>query len=98
MCREETDRIIDLGACIDDTLRMVREARQVHAILCAPQLLCVLAFLAVVDLERVVVAGNDGKFARVVEVERRDGGAGVGGLEPLVCNLVRARVWGIEGY
>jgi len=39
-----------------------------HAILLALQLLGVLAFFAVVDLERVVVACYDGELARVVKV------------------------------
>jgi hypothetical protein len=43
----------------------------------------VLSFLAVVDLERVVVAGYDGEFARVVEVEGSDAGAGAGSFEAL---------------
>jgi hypothetical protein len=51
---------------------MVREARKVDTILLTLQLLRVLALLAVVDLERVVVACYDGEFARVVEVERGD--------------------------
>ena len=39
---------------------MVAEAREVDAILLALKLLCVLAFLAVVDLEGVVVARYNG--------------------------------------
>lgn len=43
-----------------------------YAILLALEFLCVLSFLAIVDLESVVVACYNGKLARVVEVERRD--------------------------
>jgi hypothetical protein len=44
-----------------------------YAILLTLKLLCVLSFLAVVDLESVVVACYNGKLARVIEVERGDG-------------------------
>lgn len=49
---------------------MVTEAREMHAIFMRLQFFCVLAFFAIVDLKCVVVAGYDGQFARVVEVER----------------------------
>jgi hypothetical protein len=39
---------------------MVTEARQMHAVLLALELLGVLAFFAIVDLERVVVACDNG--------------------------------------
>jgi len=45
-----------------------------HAILLTLEFFGVLAFLAVVDLERVVVACYDCKLARVVEIEGRDRG------------------------
>jgi len=57
---QEADGIVDLCARVDDALGMVAEARKVDAILLALKLLCVLAFLAVVDLERVVVARYNG--------------------------------------
>jgi hypothetical protein len=72
VCGEVSDRVVDLCTRVDDALRMVREAREMYAILLTLQLLCVLAFLAVVDLEGVVVACYDGKLARVVEVEGGD--------------------------
>jgi uncharacterized protein involved in cysteine biosynthesis len=43
-----------------------------YAILLTLKLLRVLSFLAIVDLEGVVVARYNGKLASVVEVERRD--------------------------
>ncbi len=42
-----------------------------------------LAFFAVVDLERVIVAGYNGKLAGVVKVKRCDRGAWRGRLEAL---------------
>ena len=62
-------RTVDFGAGVDDALRVVREASKMHAVLLTLQLLCVLPFLAIVDLERVVVACYDGELARVIEVE-----------------------------
>lgn len=59
-----------LCAGIDDALRMVREAGEVHAILLALELFGVLPLFAVVDLECVVVAGYNGQLASVVKVER----------------------------
>jgi hypothetical protein len=41
---------INLGAGIDDALRVVGEAGQVHAIFLALELFCMLALFAVVDL------------------------------------------------
>jgi hypothetical protein len=75
VCGEEAQGVIDFGAGVDDALGMVGEARQVDAILLRLELLRVLALFAVVDLEGVVVACDNGKLARVVEVERGDGGA-----------------------
>jgi hypothetical protein len=43
----------------------------------------VFAFFAVVDLESVVVARDNSEFARVVEVERGNGGACTTRLEAL---------------
>lgn len=69
MCGEEAYCVVDLGTGIYNALRMVAEACKVDAVFLRLELFCVLAFFAVVNLERVVVAGYDGKFARVVEVE-----------------------------
>ena len=60
VCGEEADGVIDLCTGIDYALRMVTEARQMHAVLLALELLGVLAFFAIVDLERVVVACDNG--------------------------------------
>jgi hypothetical protein len=49
-------RVVDFCTRIDDALRVVRKARKVDAILLTLELLRVLALLAVVDLEGVVVA------------------------------------------
>lgn len=46
-----------------------------YAVLLRLQFLGMLAFLAVVDLESVVVSGYNGELACVVEVKRGDGGA-----------------------
>jgi hypothetical protein len=43
-----------------------------YAVLLALELLCVLAFFAVVDLEGIVVARDNCQFARVVKVEGGD--------------------------
>lgn len=80
---QEADGVVHLGACVYDALGMMREAREVNAVLLALELLCMPALLAVVYLERIVIAGNDGKLARIVEVEGRDGRAGVGAFEAL---------------
>ena len=53
----------------DDALRMMREARKVHAVLLALELLCVLALLAIVYLDGVVVARDNRELSRVIEVE-----------------------------
>jgi uncharacterized protein involved in cysteine biosynthesis len=70
--RQIADSIVDLCARVDDALCMMGESREVHAVLLALELLCVLSFLAVVDLKRVVVACYNGELARVVEVKGRD--------------------------
>ena len=75
MCGEEAQGVVDLCAGVDDALGMVGEARQVDTILLRLELFGVLALFAVVDLEGVVVVCDNGKLARVVEVERGDGGA-----------------------
>ena len=57
-----------------------------------------LALLAIVDLERVVVAGYHGEFARVVEVEGCDGGAGARRFEALGLHFsIRRSMEGVEG-
>lgn len=71
VCGEEADGVVDLGTRADDALGMVAEARQMYAVLLALELLGVLAFFAVVDLEGIVVACDNGQFARVVKVEGR---------------------------
>lgn len=84
MGRQVADAIVNLGTRIYDALRMVREARQMYAILLALQFFCVLALLAVVDLDGFVVACYNGKLSRVVEIEGcyRDG-ARIRSLEAL---------------
>lgn len=83
VCGEEAQGVVDLCAGVDDALGMVGEARQMDAILLRLELFGVLALFAVVDLEGVVVACDNGKLARVVEVERGDGGARAARLELL---------------
>lgn len=70
MCGEVANRIVDFRTRIDNALRMVGEARKVHAILLALELLGMLAFLAVVNLECVVVACYNSELPRVIKVER----------------------------
>jgi hypothetical protein len=70
-------------ARVDDALRVMREAREVDAVLLALELLRMLAFPTIVDLESAVIACNDGEFARVIEVERRYGRLAVGRFEAL---------------
>jgi hypothetical protein len=60
VCREEADGIVDLCARVDDALRMVTEARKMDAVLLALKLFSMLAFFAVVDLEGIVVACDNG--------------------------------------
>jgi hypothetical protein len=62
---------VNFRAGVDDALCVVREAREMHAILLTLQLFGMLPLLAVIDLEGVIVAGYDGEFACVVKVERR---------------------------
>ena len=57
---EEANGVVDLCAGVDDALCMVAEARKVYSILLTLKLLCVLAFLAVVDLKGIVVARYNG--------------------------------------
>lgn len=63
-------RTVDLGAGIYNALCMMGESRKMHAVLLTLQLLCMLPLLAIVYLERLVVAGYDGQFTSVVKVER----------------------------
>jgi hypothetical protein len=72
VCGEEADGVVDLCARVDDALRMVTKARKMYAVLLALELLCMLAFFAVVDLEGIVVARDNCQFARVVKVEGGD--------------------------
>ena len=62
---------VDFRAGVDDALCVVREAREMHAILLALQLFGMLPLLAVIYLEGVIVAGYDGELACVVKVKRR---------------------------
>jgi hypothetical protein len=57
---EKADGVVDLCTCADDTLCMVTEARKMDAILLTLKLLGVLAFFAVVNLEGIVVARDNG--------------------------------------
>lgn len=69
---EVADCVVDFGAGINDGLRVVREAGEVGAVFLGEERLDQLAFFGVVELQRLVVAGGEEEFARVVEVERRD--------------------------
>lgn len=94
---EEADGIVDLGTGVDDALGMVTEARKVHAVFLTLQLFGVLALLAVVDLKRVIVACYNGKFARVVKVERCDGSALAARFEALGAVLACASFTDYKG-
>jgi hypothetical protein len=62
---------VDLGAGVYDCLGMVGEFGQMDAVFLRLQLFRMFPLLAVVHLESIVIAGDDGELARVVEVERR---------------------------
>ena len=63
----------------------MREAREVDAVLLRLQLLGMLAFLAIVDLQGLVVLRDEAELAGVVEVQRGDivGALAGGGTEAL---------------
>ena len=52
---------------------MMRETSQMHTILLALQLLRMFALFTIVYLQRLIVASDDRKLARVVKIERSDG-------------------------
>ena len=62
---------VDFRAGVDDALCVVREAREMHAILLALQLFGMLPLLTVINLEGIIVAGYDGKFACIIKIKRR---------------------------
>ena len=68
---------------VDDGSGMVREAGEVDAVFLAHECLCALAFLGVIEEEGVIGARGQAEFARVVEVEGRYGGFGLGKFELL---------------
>jgi hypothetical protein len=53
---------------MQDALGVVSEACQMAAILLALQLLCMFAFLAVVNLQGIVIAAHDSKLPGIVKV------------------------------
>jgi hypothetical protein len=59
---------VNLGAGMQDTLGMVSEARKMTAILLALQLLCMFAFLAVVNLQSIIIAAHNSKLPGIVKV------------------------------
>jgi hypothetical protein len=77
---------VNFGACVDDTLGMMRKSGKVDTVLVALQFFGVLAFAAVVHLQRIIVACHNGKFARVVEIEGGDGSFGIVWPEQLAKN------------
>ena len=69
---EVADCVVDFGAGVDDRLRVVGEAGEVGAVFLGEERFDQLAFFGIVELQRLVVAGGEQEFARVVEVERCD--------------------------
>ena len=69
---EVADRVVDFCAGVEDRLRVVGEAGEVGAVFLGEEGFDQFAFFGVVELERLVVAGGEQEFARVVEVERCD--------------------------
>ena len=55
---EVADAVILFGAGVDDRGRVVGEAREVDAVFLAHERLDILAFLGVVEEERIVRAGG----------------------------------------
>ena len=69
---EVADGVVDFGAGVEDGLRVVREAGEVGAVFFGEERFDLFAFFGVVELERLVVAGREQEFPRVVEVQRCD--------------------------
>lgn len=76
-----TEYTVHFGASIYDALRVVRKAREMHTVLLALQLFGMFALLAIIDLERIVVACHDCKLSGVIKVERGHRSPRVAGFE-----------------
>ena len=81
--REVAYAVVLFSARVDDGSGVVREAGEVDAVFLAHERFYVLAFFGVVEEQGVVGAGGQAEFARVVKVERCDGGFGFGEFELL---------------
>ena len=69
---------------VDDGSGMVREAREVDAVLLAHECLYVLTFFCIVEEEGVVRASGQAEFARVIKVKGCYGGFRFGEFELLM--------------
>ena len=86
-----TDGVVLLCASVDDALRMMRKACQVHAVFLTLKFLCMLAFPTVVDLKRVVIACDNCQFSGVIKVQRSYGRLTVWWFEALkTCQPIHA--------
>lgn len=83
MCGQVSYRVVNFCRRVEDALRVMCEARQVHAVLLGFQLLRVLALIAIVDLKRIVRPSYDRELSTVVEIKRCDVGFCMIGFEPL---------------
>jgi hypothetical protein len=70
-------------ACVQDALFMMSESCKIRSIFLALELLCMLPFLAIVDLQSIVGAANYGEFTCIVKVYRCDFCMCIVGLESL---------------
>ena len=81
--REVAYTIVLFRTRVDDGGGMVREAREMGAVFLAHERFYVFAFFGVVEEERVIGAGGQAEFPRVVKVEGCYGGFGFGEFELL---------------
>lgn len=80
---EISDGVVEFGGGVDDRGGVVCEAGKVSAIFLGKQRLDFRARFGVVELERVIIAGRQEEFARIVEVQGCDGGFGLSQFELL---------------
>jgi hypothetical protein len=74
---------INLGTSMKNTLSMMSKLCQIDAIFLRFQLFGMLPFLAIVDVEGIIVATDNGQFARIIEIEGSNGSFRIVGFEPL---------------
>ena len=89
---EIADAVVFFGAGVQDGGRVVREAREVGAVLLREKQLGMAAFFGIIKLDGVVAAGGEEELARIVEVEGCDGSFGFGEFELLSKSDVAAQL------